>query len=123
MANILVVDDEEFILDIIKEIVEDEMGHTVKITLNGELGLEMANKEKFDLIMTDFHMPVMTGADFIRSARSSEDNVNYQTPVMFISAFSDPVKDQMKDHENVSFLEKPIIIPKLIEAVTKVLNP
>ena len=121
MANILVVDDEEFIIDIIKEIVEEEMGHVVKVAFDGETGLAMAKEEKFDLIISDFHMPVMNGAQFINGIRSGE-GPNKQAPVMFVSAFSDPVRNQMEGQEGIYFLEKPIIISKLIAGITEILG-
>jgi response regulator RpfG family c-di-GMP phosphodiesterase len=51
---------------------------------NGQLGLEKANNNKYDLIITDVDMPVMDGFTFCRELRASP-NVN-GTPVIILSS-------------------------------------
>jgi CheY-like chemotaxis protein len=120
MSKILIVEDDEFIQEILEEILSD-LGHTVVKEENGKLGLDRALSYRFDLIITDLNMPLMTGSQFVKKVRSLEGSLNVETPALFVSAFSDPAKEQTKDLKKIFFLEKPIIIVNLIETINKVL--
>jgi len=60
MATILVVDDEYLIADILAYALEDE-GFMVVTAGNGKKALEVLERERPSLIITDFMMPVMDG--------------------------------------------------------------
>lgn len=69
MATILVVDDEYLIADILSFALEDE-GFMVVTASNGQKGLEVLDRERPDLIITDFMMPVMDGQEFASAVRA-----------------------------------------------------
>ncbi len=52
MYKILVIDDEPGILDLCHRVLTQE-GHSVSVTSNGEEGLELMNKESFDLVLSE----------------------------------------------------------------------
>ncbi len=64
MAKILVIDDEPSILLMIKKMLEKE-GHEVDIALNGRDGLELFEKMKPELLITDIIMPQKEGLEII----------------------------------------------------------
>ena len=68
MAKILVMDDEPFILLMIKKMLEKE-GHEVDLALNGKDGLELFEKFKPDLVITDIIMPQKEGLEIILELR------------------------------------------------------
>lgn len=68
MAKILVMDDEPFILLMIKKMLEKE-GHEVDLALNGNDGLELFEKFKPDLVITDIIMPQKEGLEIILELR------------------------------------------------------
>lgn len=69
MEKILVVDDEQVIRDLLKDILLDE-GYTVESAANGQLALEtLQNDDGFVLLFTDIMMPEMDGIELIREAR------------------------------------------------------
>lgn len=121
MAKILCIDDEEFIVQIILEILKDDMGHDVETCSEGKVGLDMALSGSYDLIITDFQMPIVNGSQFAQKLRNS-DSACKNAPILFVSAFSDPAREQTKDLENIHFLDKPIIIPALMSAVEDMLS-
>ncbi|MCG8328110.1 MAG: response regulator transcription factor [Chitinophagales bacterium] len=71
-AKILVVDDEPDILEFLKYNLEKE-GYQVVTANNGEEGIEVADKEKPDLIILDIMMPKMDGVEVCRQIRSKPE--------------------------------------------------
>ena len=64
-ARILVVEDRPDNSTIIREILNTK-GYTVYMAENGQEAIEMAGKEKPDLVLMDMHMPVMNGLESTR---------------------------------------------------------
>ncbi len=68
MAKILVLDDEPSILLMIKKMLERE-GHEVDLAMNGMEGMELFEKNKPDLVITDIIMPEKEGLETILELR------------------------------------------------------
>lgn len=68
MAKILVFDDEPSILLMIKKMLE-KAGYDVDIALNGKVGMELFEKNKPDLLITDLIMPEKEGLETIFELR------------------------------------------------------
>jgi len=64
MSSILVVDDEQPVCDMIKDMLEPA-GYEVKVNLSAEKALLQFKEEPSDLLITDMVMPEMTGIDLI----------------------------------------------------------
>ena len=64
MAKILVLDDELSILLMLKKMLE-KAGHEVDIALNGREGMELFEKNKPDLLISDIIMPEKEGLETI----------------------------------------------------------
>ena len=120
MKKILCVDDEKFIHSILSDFLQ-EGGHEVSSAKNGLDAFLMAINTQFDLILTDFQMPIMNGGGLIQSLRE-KDGPNKGTPVIIISAFSEPAKRCTEGLDNVHFLGKPIILDDLKSVVDKALE-
>jgi CheY-like chemotaxis protein len=69
MARILVIDDELVIRQALA-IMLANVGHKVETAENGRAGLELLERESFDLVLTDILMPEMDGVAAIRKLRS-----------------------------------------------------
>jgi len=82
MTTILIVDDEYLIADILGYALEDE-GYMVVKAANGRRGLEVLDRERPALVITDFMMPVMDGVEFARAIRSRADTVDL--PILLMS--------------------------------------
>jgi DNA-binding response OmpR family regulator len=78
--TILVVDDEERIVSLLKAYLSNE-GFRVVTARNGQEALFMARDEKPDLILLDIMMPQMDGYEFIRLHRKERE-----TPIILLTA-------------------------------------
>ena len=64
MAHILVIDDDPFIRDVLRQTLE-RTGHEVVLADDGERGLQIFREDQFDLVITDLIMPKKEGVETI----------------------------------------------------------
>ncbi|SHH40424.1 two-component system, OmpR family, response regulator VicR [Anaerosphaera aminiphila DSM 21120] len=83
--KILVVDDEVAIAEIIEYNLKRE-GYSVSTAFDGREGLDMLDKESFDLIILDVMMPKIDGFTVLKELRK-----NYRTPVIMLTAKEEEV--------------------------------
>jgi len=73
--RVLVLDDSKVMLRILKNVLV-KVGITNIITAtNGSEGLDEFNKCNFDLILTDWNMPVMNGLEFVKEVRKKDKDI------------------------------------------------
>ncbi len=78
--TILVIDDEERLLSLVKAYLE-QSGFRVVTAKNGRDALFLARQEKPDLILLDVMMPQMDGYEFMRAHRREQN-----TPIIMLTA-------------------------------------
>ncbi len=83
MSKILVVDDDESILELVKINLE-LMGHEVVIALDGVKGFALAKQESPDLIILDVMMPEVDG--FTVAQRIRQYSNSKETPILMLTA-------------------------------------
>src|SRR5690606_15816501 len=114
MARILVVDDEIGIRELLSEILYDE-GHSVEVAENAAQAREARLRARPDLVLLDIWMPDTDGVSLLKewAARGLLD-----MPVIMMSGHA-TVDTAMEATRigAVDFLEKPIAMQKLLEAV------
>jgi two-component system phosphate regulon response regulator PhoB len=81
--KILVVDDEEDILELVRHHLKRE-GYEVQCAATGEKALQLARSEPFDLIILDLMLPGMDGRDVTRKLKS--DARTKQLPILMLTA-------------------------------------
>jgi two-component system, chemotaxis family, chemotaxis protein CheY len=79
-VHVLVVDDSRFMRQTITKALHQIGNHTVVQASNGIEGLARLNEDRFDLVMTDWNMPVMNGLEFVTALRRE-----YTVPVLMIT--------------------------------------
>jgi two-component system, chemotaxis family, chemotaxis protein CheY len=119
--TILVVDDSESIREIVGFTLENE-GFNVLFGENGQDALKHLNKEPIiDLIVTDLHMPVMNGIEFIKLVRNNREYKS--VPILFLTTESQTAKKmEAKEAGATGWIIKPFVPAKLIEAINKVMR-
>jgi CheY-like chemotaxis protein len=119
VAKILVVDDEEHIVMILKDSLEFS-GFQVVTAYNGEEALEAVQKESPDLIVLDIGMPKMDGWEVCRRLKSNE--VTKKIPVIILTAYAQ-MSDQKKGASLGAerFISKPCDLTFLVEEINALL--
>ena len=84
--NILIVDDEEDILELMEDLLNEIVPNNAHTAKNGKEALNLTLANKYDLIITDYKMPVLNGEEFVKSLRKDQ---NSETPVIMFSGFID----------------------------------
>ena len=110
MTTILVVDDEYLIANILGYALEDEGFMVVKAS-NGQKGLEVLERERPDLIITDYMMPVMDGLEFAKAVRALP--TGHLLPIILISGAQAHLGLERTDLFN-AVLDKPFTIDSIL---------
>ena len=111
--KILIIDDERAIRNSLKEILMDE-GYTVDTAEDGGKGVEMAGKERYDVIFCDIRMPVMEGTEVLVKLVAE----GIESPVVMISGHADiaTAVDCMQKGA-FDFIEKPLDLNRILVTV------
>lgn len=119
MANILVVDDELGIRDLLFEILNDE-GHAVELAENAAQARAARAQSRPDLVLLDIWMPDTDGVTLLKEWSTSG---HLTMPVIMMSGHA--TIDTAVEATRIgamAFLEKPITLQKLLQAVDKGLS-
>jgi CheY-like chemotaxis protein len=84
--NILLVDDNPDGL-LVRRTLLEELGYGVSVAENGEEGLKLFESAEFDLVVTDYRMPRMNGAELIQRIRKLKPGAR----IILLSGFVDPL--------------------------------
>ena len=118
LKNMLVIDDEGLLTLSLEEIFTNESQTVVTKAENGEEGIKACSKNKFDLVITDFVMPYMTGGEFIESLRTSS-GPNKKTPIILLTSKSKSEVKEFLEFENIYYHIKPIRTGTMAELIMK----
>ena len=109
--KILVIDDEEMNLNVLKLILED-MGYDVTAFSDPTKGEEAAIQHDFDVVVTDLRMPQRNGAEVTESILS----VKPDAKVLILTGYpTDPLAKRALDAGAISLLKKPFEIAKIMD--------
>ena len=117
MRRILFVDDDFAVAEVTRMVLEHE-GFAVTIAANGEDALVAAETETFDLVITDYMMPIMNGGELVRRLRAAPGL--RRIPIIMVSATAS--NDIEEVGQCAALLTKPITVDALLFAIGKVLG-
>jgi two-component system OmpR family response regulator len=117
MAKILIVDDEENIATTLKYNLIRE-GYDVSVSADGRQALEMARREKPDLVILDLMLPGMNGLDVCRSLRQTST-----VPILMLTAREEEV-DKILGLELGAddYMTKPFSLRELVARIRAMLR-
>ena len=118
--RILLVDDEESIVKMGKQMLE-RLGYDVKATTQPIEALELfrSQPDRFDLVITDLTMPIVTGDKLVREILQIRPDI----PVFLCTGFSEKVdENKAKAIGAAVYIEKPLAKRDLAVQLRKVLD-
>ena len=89
-------------------------GHQVVTAASGREALEILDREKFDVVITDFAMPGMKGDELAAAIKAR----NPAQPVVMITAYAEMLPKPLPGVDFV--VSKPFLLENLREAIIKV---
>jgi two-component system NtrC family response regulator len=112
----LLVDDEPYVLESLREIVEKEGRYEIAVAENGKKALESATREVYSVVITDLMLRDITGIDLLKSIKahtpetqvimvSGKGTIDYAVEAMKMGAFD--------------FLAKPYSPPHLLQILDR----
>jgi DNA-binding NtrC family response regulator len=116
MARVLVIDDQEPIRRIVRRALE-QAGHEIADAADGALGMQLLERESFDVVITDIFMPGQDGILTLRQIRKQFPAVKV---VVMSGGDSTGILDLRKDAEllgAVKSLQKPFTAREIVELV------
>ena len=114
--RILVVDDEPFVCDAVKMMLNFD-GHQVETAGNGKEALAKFEKGRFDLVITDFEMPAMKGDELAAAIKK----ISPKQPVVMVTAYAEMLQTSQGKMTGVDLIiGKPFLLDSLRQAIAKV---
>jgi CheY-like chemotaxis protein len=81
-------------------------GHSVKVVEDGLEALEIIQSESFALVISDIHMPYMTGIELCQEIKELRPNL----PVVLLTSMEDEATEKLARAAKVdAFFRKPVV--------------
>ena len=119
VRRILVVDDEEMVAMIIQEGLESLPNCQVVMATSGEQALQLFAQQPFDLVITDYKMPGVSGLTLAARIRQ----LYPQTVIIMITAYGDDIlRDLAAQVSILRILDKPVKLKEIRDTTLEALE-
>jgi CheY-like chemotaxis protein len=115
--RILVVDDEPMVRFLLTRFLEEE-GHLVDAAADGVDALEQLSQRAYDLLISDVHMPRLSGIDLVRALRRQGNRI----PLIVMDSYPDLFTESEVGAEAFAMLAKPFDLSE-VRRVLQELEP
>lgn len=117
VKKILILDDNEDILEMVKEAMLSE-GYTVESTTNTDDIIELVKAHKPDLVLMDYLLPRINGGELCYQIKNYPDTAHI--PVVMVSAYP-RVLESLGNYGSDAFIAKPFSLDELTGTVKDLL--
>ncbi|HOQ81285.1 MAG TPA: response regulator, partial [Candidatus Cloacimonadota bacterium] len=118
--KILFIDDELPVLNVMARIL-DKLNYQATCFSESDKALQeyLNNQDEYDLIITDYYMPKMTGIDLIQELRSQSLNI----PIVLSTGYSEYLTNEsIEKYQITDYVSKPISIYDLSKKLYNIFN-
>lgn len=119
--KIMVVDDEENLLELVKAVLEEEGFEVIDVS-SGQECLENLKKVKPDLILMDMMMPGMSGRETTEKIRKNPKTKDLKIAFITVARFSEVGKGTLKKLNVLDYITKPFDNADLVRRVKKLVG-
>jgi two-component system NtrC family sensor kinase len=119
-ARVLVLDDEQFIAELLAEML-GVLGHKAVVCFTAAEALAQAESSDFDLVISDFRMPVMNGEQFYRELARIKPELADRTIFLTGDVVNEETQDFLASTGN-PHLDKPFQLTRLEAVIGGVLS-
>lgn len=121
--KILVVDDQKFVTEILRQTLLNVGVAKVFIAKNAQQAVKIIKTTKVDLVITDFKMPDINGLELLKFIRTSRINTIRNLPVIMITGFSNAAVFNIALQLDITgFIAKPASTDIIIKRLDFVLS-
>lgn len=114
--RVLVIDDDESLLNVVKELLV-AIGHEPTVAKDGMEGLSIFDESSFDFVITDLGLPGMSGWDVAKAVKLKRQSL----PVMIISGWGAQIAEDDVSSRGVDMvLSKPFTVTQLRDAINQI---
>lgn len=118
--TVLIIDDSVTNVFLIESVLI-EYGYSVMTALSAAEAQIRLNKQKPDLILLDLLMPQVSGFDFIKQIKQTDNLADI--PVIIVSAVTDGESiDEVLKLGAIEYIKKPVVLTVLIDKIETVLS-
>ncbi len=118
--SLLYIEDDIANLRLVEQVLEMRPRITMLSATRGRVGLDVASRERPDVVLVDLHLPDIDGFEVVRLLRRGAATVGI--PIIAISAYATPARIVELQAEGIDhYLRKPIDIHELIEVIDGVI--
>ncbi len=110
--KVLIIDDDTSVGDLLAEFVQ-VLGHESSVVPDGREALERFTRERYDVVISDLVMPVLSGWEVVERLRRLDPRM----PVIVLSGGATRVDVQHARRQHVLLLHKPIRLGELDAAL------
>ncbi|MBO4415213.1 MAG: response regulator, partial [Lachnospiraceae bacterium] len=116
-VRVLVVDDTSLNLKVAEGLL-NVLRADVETCRSGAEMLYMITQKKYDIILLDHMMPIMDGIEALEKSKDIEDNINYDTPYIALTANAIAGAREMYIEKGFAdYLSKPMSLEELSEVI------
>lgn len=120
MKKVLIIEDNENNMELLSFMLKSE-GHEVLQAFNGRDGIDMAKKNKPDLILLDIQLPDIDGIEVLGELRSDGDFAD--TPVAAVTSYAmSGDSKKLLDAGCDGYIEKPIDPDTFLNQINSLFN-
>jgi DNA-binding NtrC family response regulator len=115
---ILIADDDDALCDNLKEVLTTG-GYCVAVARDGQVAIDMALRESFDLLLLDLKLPEVEGLEVYRRIKALQPELT----TILITGYADEMRaviGQALNESVYTFMTKPLNMERLLELVDEV---
>lgn len=121
--TILIVDDNQHMRGILKELLRAAGVSDIKEASDPLEAFEYMKSSLVDLLLVDLSMPLMDGVEFTKMVRTNENSPNQFLPIIMITGHSERSRvNAARDAGVNEFLVKPVTAKGLMERLSLIVN-